>query len=95
MDTITSEKEKQKIMDYVFLITLFLGFLFVWQFSLKDIISKQPPEEKILFSLEKANDLEKSIMSALKNPILKEIQPFEKIPPFTGNILRDNPFLPK
>jgi len=41
----------------------------------------RPPEVKINFEV-------------LKNPILKELQPFEEIKPFTGPIGRENPFLP-
>jgi len=32
--------------------------------------------------------------NVLENPFLQELQVFEKIPPFEGEIGRDNPFLP-
>lgn len=33
-------------------------------------------------------------LEALENPVLQELQLFEEIPPFEGEIGRDNPFLP-
>lgn len=87
---ITFSEEKKSI-NYVIpalvLIFVLVIIFFIWRgfFSGAEKLSPQPvvkpPEIKINFEI-------------FKNPILKELQPFEEIKPTEETIGRENPFLP-
>ena len=78
--------EKQKYLTWIFLILVLL--LVVW-FSRGFFIKPPPPSppppqpKKVEINFE-----------ALKNPLLKDLNPFEEIPIFEEEIGRENPFLP-
>lgn len=86
---ITPFIEPKRKKQYLFLLlgALIVGALFlIWNYFLAKptpIISQPqpPPEIKINFEV-------------LKSPILKQLEPFETISPFEGEIGRENPFVP-
>jgi hypothetical protein len=86
--TFLQQRKKQEILVIVFILIVFF-ILIVWGKSLlkgKPFTFLPPefiPEEKIKINFE-----------ILKDPFLKELQPFEKIFPFEGEEGRENPFLP-
>lgn len=87
---ITFSEEKKSInflTPALVLIFVLVIVFFIWRgfFSgpkkLSPMTAVKPPEIKINFEI-------------FKNPILKELQPFEEIKPTEETIGRENPFLP-
>ena len=87
-------KQKKKLLIYVFILSVFLFLFIVWQFFLQDIIFR-PTTKPFYLLVDRATRLEKSIFQVLTDPRLKELEPFEKTPPFQGEVKRENPFFPK
>lgn len=87
--TISEEKKRKNYLIIVLgiLILLVILIAIIWKIFLQKPekilppITLKSPEIKINFEI-------------LKNPILKELQPFEEIKPFTEPVGRENPFLP-
>lgn len=53
-------------------------------------MGEEPREELIIKHFKKIEiDFE-----LLENPLLNQLQPIEKIPPFEGEVGRENPFIP-
>ena len=84
--TFIEPKRRQQYL-ILLLIVVVLGILFlIWNYFLSKplppISPPVPPSEiKINFEI-------------LKSPLLEELEPFEKIPPFEKTIGRENPFIP-
>jgi hypothetical protein len=79
--------KKQKNLIFVFFsLTLITAFI-IWfgyfrkEESVEELISEHFKKIEIDFNI-------------LQNPLLKEFQFIEKIPPFDGEIGRENPFVP-
>lgn len=90
------ELKKQRNLIYVFLLAIFLIVIVVWQGFLK---KEEPVLEEEGATVAQSPKIDFEI---LKNPILKELQPFLGLPIFSGEELstssaeqigRDNPFL--
>ena len=86
---ITSFIEPKRKKQYLLLLlgAIIVGILFlVWNYFLAKptlpVFQPTPPPE-IKINLE-----------ILKNPILEQLEPFETISPFEGEVGRENPFLP-
>jgi len=83
--------QKRKIQNY--LILIFIGVLLIttiviWQgFFRKE---KIPLPEEVLRPPKKAE----INFEVLKNSLLKNLEPFQEIPPFEKEVGRENPFLP-
>ncbi len=84
--TFLQQKKKTRYLTFV-LIVLILAILFTFYFGFfKKTFSTiklepvKPPEIVINFKV-------------LDNPILKELEPFEKIRAFEGEVGRENPFI--
>ena len=80
------EKKKEKYLIFALAIVLIFTIIVIWRgfFIKPKLISPpapKPPEIKINFEI-------------LKNPILKNLQPFEEIKPTTESVGRENPFVP-
>jgi len=81
--------KKQKYLILVFVIVILITVFVFW----KGFFAKEkPPEVGIISIPTKKIEINFEI---LKNPLLEELQPIEKIIPETGvETGRDNPFLP-
>ena len=82
------KRKTQKILILIFIGALLVSAFFIWRgFSEKEepLLSEEPvkPLKKIEINY-----------SVLENPILKELEPFEKIPPLEEKAGRENPFIP-
>ncbi|HDZ54774.1 MAG TPA: hypothetical protein ENI19_00455 [Candidatus Nealsonbacteria bacterium] len=80
------QRKRQKYLNWIFIIAVLIGALWFGQNYLFKPLSSPPltpKEKKVEINLE-----------ILEKPILQELQPFEEIPPFEGDIGRENPFLP-
>lgn len=80
------QRKRQKYLNWVFIAAILIGALwFGRNYLVKPLSSppSTPKEKKVEINLE-----------ILKKPVLQELQPFEEIPPFEGDIGRENPFLP-
>jgi hypothetical protein len=81
------EPKRRKQYLILLLIVIILGILFLaWNYLINKHVPSipkptPPPEIKINFDI-------------LKNPLLEELEPFEKIPAFEEKIGRENPFIP-
>lgn len=81
------EPKKRQIYLGVLLVVVIFGIIFlVWNYFFAEpqpVIFQPtpPPEIKINFEI-------------LKNPILEELEPFERILPFADMVGRENPFVP-
>lgn len=79
------ERKRQQYLLLILFIILFIGAIWFLYPKFKPTLPSTPQPSKpekpeINFEL-------------LKNPILKELQPFEEIPPFEEELGRENPFL--
>lgn len=85
--TFLEQKKRQRYLLLIFALITVATLVLLWQgFLLKPKplpppAVLKPPEIKINFEI-------------LKNPILKELQPFKEIEPSKEKIGRENPFLP-
>lgn len=85
--------EKRRRLQYLFLIlgiVSLITLIVLWQ----GFFVKKTPE---IFPIEVPPKPLKKIeidFEALKSPQLEELRPFEKIPPYEGEIGRENPFSP-
>lgn len=85
--TFLQQRKRQQYLILITLVIILLILIVVWQgFLAKPKPAPSPtvsklPQIKINFEV-------------LESPILKKLQPFEKIPPFEEEIGRENPFLP-
>lgn len=89
--TFIEERKKQKYLIFIFIGILLVIFIVIWQGFLKKekpVFIEEKKERAMIFEKIKIN------FEVLDNPILKELQPFEKIPSFEGEKGRKNPFLP-
>jgi Na+/melibiose symporter-like transporter len=82
---IEPKRKRQYLILLLIAIVLVVSFL-VWNYfstkSTPNILKPTPPPEiKINFEI-------------LKSPLLEQLEPFEKIPPFEEGIGRENPFTP-
>lgn len=84
--------EKRKRLQYLFpalgIILLITGII-LWQgfFAKKEELEFIPPPPTPAKKIE-------IDFKTLKSPQLEELQPFEKVPPYEGEVGRENPFLP-
>jgi len=86
--TFIKKRKKQKYLVLIVLGVVVVSLIILWRGYFKKeaplptpAVSGPHREIKVDFGI-------------LENPFLKEIQPFEKIPPFEGETGRENPFLP-
>lgn len=80
------QRKRRKYLQWVFIIVILIGALWFGRNYLVEPFSSPPStpkEKKVEINLE-----------ILKKPVLQELQPFGEIPPFEGDIGRENPFLP-
>lgn len=91
MVNIFQERKKQQYLLIILVLIVLITFIIIWKnFLSKSQISIPEAELKIVQPREIKIDFE-----ILKNPLLKELTPFEEISPFfEGEIGRENPFLP-
>ncbi len=86
--TFVEQRKKQKALIWVLIIIVLIA-LVSWQQG----FFEKPPFKKVekpsVFELKKI----KINFEVLEIPILKELQSFEKIKPFEGEIGRENPFI--
>lgn len=78
--------KNQKYIKWVFLVVILIGV--IW-FGRNYLVKPLPPSP--LPPKEKKIEIN---FNALKNPAIQNLQVFEEIPPYKGEIGRDNPFLP-
>jgi len=85
--TFIQQRKKQKRLIFVLMVVIILIFIVVWRsFLVKPKLVSipvipEPPKIEINFGV-------------LKNPVLKELQPFEEINPLEERAGRENPFTP-
>ncbi|XOB40284.1 MAG: hypothetical protein ACKKMR_03175 [Candidatus Nealsonbacteria bacterium] len=86
--TFQEQLKKQKNLVFIFLsLVLVTVFIIWWGYY---YVGEEPREELILKHFKKIEiDFE-----LLENPLLDQLQPIEKIPPFEGEVGRENPFIP-
>jgi len=87
--TFIQQRQKQKYLILLTIILVIITLVFIWQNFLAKPKEPIPSEEKVFTPKELKINFE-----TLNSPILKELQPFEEIPPFEGAIGRENPFIP-
>lgn len=85
MAILSLKKKDRKIFNLILLIiALVVAAWFGRDFFVKSSFpSNLPQQKKVEINFE-----------ILKNPLLKDLHPFEEIPPFEGKTGRENPFLP-
>lgn len=88
--TFIEEKKKQKRLIYLLLAVLIITGFILWQGFFKKPPSVIEEPSAAALNFEKAE----IDFTLLENPILKELQPFERIEPFEEKVGRENPFLP-
>ena len=81
--------KKQKYLIIVFLVVILITALVIW----RGFFIKEKPSEKVISKPKREIQID---FETLKNPILEEFQPIEKIIPLGPEIEigRENPFLP-
>lgn len=84
------ERKKQRRLLFIFG-GLILAILSVFLFNL--VKKSQPAGEAVPAAVAKPEKIEINF-HVLKNPILKELQPYIEPSPFSGEPGRDNPFSP-
>lgn len=79
-------EKRQQILLLILAIILFIGAIWFFYPRVKPILPAVPEPKKP----------EKLVINfgLLEDPKIKELQPFEEIKPFEGEIGRENPFLP-
>jgi len=82
------KRKKQKYLIAIAVIVFAISGVILWFGYFR---KPEPVSEVVPVSEVKAIKID---FSVLENPFLQEIQPFEQIPPFEGDIGRENPFLP-
>jgi hypothetical protein len=85
--TFQEQLKKQKNMIIVFVILVLITAVIIW----RGFYVQEEIEEKIITKGFEAIDID---FEFLKNPILKEFNLMERIPPFEGQVGRENPFIP-
>jgi Na+/melibiose symporter-like transporter len=83
------EKKRQKYLIIFFVIIVLITVIVLWFGYFKKEKPVSPPVSASPYYAEIKIDF-----AALENDFLKELQPFEKAPPFEGAKGRNNPFLP-
>jgi len=80
--------KKQKYLIIVFLVVILITALVIW----RGFFIKEKPSEKVISKPKREIQID---FETLKNPILKEFQPIEKIIPLGPEIEigRENPFI--
>jgi len=81
--------KKQKYLLIVSLVVILITTFVIW----RAFFIKEKPPEKVISKPKREIKID---FETLKNPILEEFQPIEKIPPLspTTTIGRETPFLP-
>jgi len=73
-------------LNWILIVVIFIGALWFGQnYLVKPVPSPSPPPQKKTIEIN---------LKVLESPALQELQIFEEIPPFEGEIGRENPFLP-
>jgi len=86
------QREKiQKYLILVFLIIILIIAVILWHVFFREAKFIELIEPKKISIPPKKIEID---FELLKNPIFKELEPFEEIPPFEGEIGRENPFIP-
>ena len=85
--TFLKERKKRKYFLWIiFGVIIFVAIIYFGKdYLVKPSLSSPPPPKKKTVEIN---------YEALKNPVLGELQPFEEIPSFEGEVGRENPFLP-
>ncbi len=86
---IEKRKRKTQYLVVVLIIVILITGVVLWRGFFARERSVLPPVE-----IETPTQKVEINFEALKNPILDELQPFEVIPPFEGEVGRENPFRP-
>jgi hypothetical protein len=87
--TFVEERRKLRYLFLVLVMVVLITIFVLWRgFFVKEKLPFLPPSPEV--------PIKKIVINfeILKHPILEELQPFEKIPPFEGKIGRENPFIP-
>ena len=84
------EKKKQKRLVYLVIAVLLTTFLVIWFgfFRKLEVGLPKPPSAALEFEKVEID------FSLLENPALRELESFEAIPQFEGDLGRKNPFVP-
>lgn len=86
--TFIEERKKQRNLIWIFIIIVLIMVVIWWQGFFK-----KPSLKGIEIPVFEFKKIEINF-EVLENPILKELQLFEKIQPYEGEIGRADPFLP-
>jgi hypothetical protein len=80
------EGKRQQYLNWILLIVILIGGLwFARNYLVKPLPPPPSPPKKETIEIN---------LKLLENPAFQELQPFEGINPFEGEIGRENPFLP-
>ena len=87
--TFVEKRKRQKILISALVIVVLITLFVLGQELFKrPIVEIETPAFEITYRKVIIN------FQLLENPLLKELQPFEKISPYEGEIGRENPFVP-
>lgn len=89
--TFIEERKRQKKLIWILTVVVLITIIVLWQGFFK-----KPKEIEVVSPKRVIPEFRevKINFQILETPLLKELQPFEKIKPFEGEIGRENPFLP-
>lgn len=87
--TFAQEKKRQRYLILVLALVILLILIVIW----RGLFWEGTPQPTSVLPAFVPRKVEIN-WEALKSPQLEEFHPFEQIPPFEGEIGRENPFIP-